>query len=57
VKVEAVKAKEPTTEFKFPDRITKDNKPTITKKETSYLRQGITESSLKAANITPLGEF
>ena len=57
VKTEAIKAKEPSSESKFPDRITKDNKPTVNKKETSYLRHGITESSLKAANITPLGEF
>lgn len=57
MKVEAVKAKEPTSKSEFPDKITKDNKPTTTKKETNYLRHGITESSLKAANITPLGEF
>jgi len=58
VKVEVVKAKEPVSEFDFPDRITKDNKPTINKKENNiYLRHGITEASLKAANITPLGEF
>ena len=56
-KPEATKEK-PFTEFKFPDRLTKDDKPAINKKENNtYLRHGITESSLKAANITPLGEF
>tara|TARA_B110000285_G_scaffold152743_1_gene170577 strand:- start:1909 stop:2211 length:303 start_codon:yes stop_codon:yes gene_type:complete len=45
-------------EFKFPNRITKDDKPKFEKKGSNIsLRCGITEASLKAANIIPLPPF